>query len=143
MQEIGEVIELQENNIAVVQFRRTSICKSCNVCYLAEQNKELMVTEARNEAHARIGDSVRVEIEPKSILTAAFVVYTIPVIFFVLGYVVGRVLALLIGRPSVAEPLGVILAFVGFGLSFLVIREVDRRAAPTQRFKPVVREIVR
>lgn len=143
MQEIGEVIELRENDIAVVQFRRTSICKSCNVCYLSEPNKEIMVTEARNEARARIGDSVRVEIEPKSVLTAAFVVYTIPVISFVLGYIAGRVFALLLGRPSIAEPLGVILAFVGFGLSFLVIREIDRRAAPTQRFKPVVREIVR
>ncbi len=142
MQEIGEVIELRENNVAVIQFRRTSICKNCNVCYLAQPDKELMVTEARNEAKARIGDSVRVMIEPKSILTAAFIVYTIPVIFFVGGYVLGRVITFLIQRPAFSDPLGVILGFTGFGLSFLVIRAIDRRLAPTERFKPVVKEIV-
>lgn len=142
MEEIGEVVELRDQNLAVIQFKRSPICKHCNVCYLAVPDKELMVTEARNEVEASIGDKVRVEVEPKSILTAAFIVYTIPVIFFILGYVAGRLLAVIMQRPLLGEPAGVILAFAGFALSFLVIRQIDRRATSSQQFKPVIKEIV-
>ncbi len=143
MEEMGEVVELREANLALVQFKRSPICKNCNVCYLAAPSKELMLTEARNEIKASIGDKVRVEVEPKSILTAAFIIYTIPVIFFILGYIAGFFLSLAITQlRNISETIGVILAFIAFGFSFLFIRLIDRRAKASKEFKPIIREIV-
>lgn len=139
MEEIGEVVKLK-NNMAVVRLRRSAACERCGACRLVAA--DFMEADARNSIKAKKGDRVLIELEPRTLLTASFIVYIVPLIFLILGYFVGAWLASFIARANLAEIFAVILGFAFFAFSYLIIREIDRRLASSEQFYPVVKKII-
>lgn len=82
----GIVIKTEGEDCSVVVFRESSCgghCKSCGLC--GDMRVQIKV---KNTCHASEGDIVRIESSSKSILFAAFVVYMLPVIFFLAAWAV-------------------------------------------------------
>jgi len=141
MQEMGTVVEVRDA-LAIVEVERSPACERCGVCYqMGGKNK--MVAQARNNAGAKVGDKVNLEIESKIFLSVAFVLYIIPVVFLIIGYFIGSTLVTFLQKPAYSQEVGIFSGFIFLGFSYLVIRMIDRRAALSKQIQPVVIEIVK
>lgn len=101
------MIEIYANGIARVEFHSTAGCKKCGICKMMGDK---VFVDAINEIGAKIGERVEVEIEPKSVLWATFLLFIAPLIGLFLGYYAG----------------GVLFAFLACGLTFGLIYLYDR-----------------
>jgi sigma-E factor negative regulatory protein RseC len=106
----GKVIETKEN-LAQVEFASASACAECGACHKASSGR--MVTEARNEIWARVGDRVEVEVSPAVFTLFPFVAYIVPLLFFFLGIVLGSLFS---------ATMGLIWGFVLLAVGFVVAR---------------------
>jgi sigma-E factor negative regulatory protein RseC len=140
MKEAGKVIDLK-GEFAIVELARSKACKSCGVCYMAADQKK-MLTEALNLAHAGIGDCVYLELESKNILIASLVVYVLPLVFLILGYLVGAFFTSIFFGQQFAEAGGIGLGFVCLAFSYFIIKLVDKRISKITKFQPIITKVV-
>lgn len=111
MDKIGTVIKV-ENTMAVVKVMRASACgENCAMCKGCTQTNQTV--KANNEIGAAIGDKVRLELSDQKVLLAAFFVYIMPLVMFIIGY-------------SIATWLG---AIIGFVLPFVILKLLDKKSA--------------
>lgn len=135
----GKVIELKGND-AVVQFVETSACAKCGACFRA--GKGLVVTTAENSLKAKVGDLVEVEILPKFVITASFLIFILPLIFLLLGYFVGYGIALSLKVTNFAQNIGILTSIIFFILAWAGIRVYDSHVKKTQKFQSKIVKIV-
>lgn len=83
-------IVLRENkNRAIVQIDRTGECgDKCETCS-ASCNTPKIEVEVENTLNAKKGDYVNIVMEHKTLISSSFILYTIPLIAFILGLFVG------------------------------------------------------
>lgn len=104
--EFALVVEICENNIAKVELQRSSSCEGCSIC----SSGKPIVLRALNNINAEKGDSVVIEVEElKKGLN--FLVYAVPLICLIIGYVIGNYFSKLI---SIKQNLGPAFSFALF-----------------------------
>jgi sigma-E factor negative regulatory protein RseC len=138
MEEIGRVFDFgEESTLVRVEIEGKGACHSCasrHVCVpFGEDNR--MMTEAINERGARPGDLVRIEMSPKSTISAAFLLYVLPVVALFLGYALGF-------SAMREEKYGIVSGLVLFALSFILLRALNPVFSKGKRFRPVVVDII-
>lgn len=80
MREVGTVVELSKNKkIAKLSFSRKAECENCGMCLKKDDDMKVYTTIA-NKLNAKVGDEVVVEMKAGYVLSAAFVIYIIPLI---------------------------------------------------------------
>ena len=86
MKKSGYVESVYGNN-AVVRIKRDSACGdncgNCSGCNLA------VSVDALNYINAKQGDKVEVEMNSKTVIGTAFMVYIIPLVVLIIGYIIG------------------------------------------------------
>ena len=137
MEETGTVVEV-EGRIAKIRLLRQATCNKCGMCGIG-QHPEIVV-EVPNTIGAGPGDAVRLAVESGNVLRAAVVVYVIPLLVAILGFLIASYLAGPVGLPAYRETLGIVGAAVGLILSFIWVASYDRRAG--DRFTPKMLEVV-
>lgn len=100
-------------------------CKSCEGCPQKPTDEILAVAD--NAGNVKAGDVVEVESNSGSAIGIAALVYLVPCIFLILGYLLGA-------RLGLSEGLCVLLAFVGLAVGFVPALLLNRAIA--QRGKP-------
>ncbi|MBD3348859.1 MAG: hypothetical protein GF400_06645 [Candidatus Eisenbacteria bacterium] len=137
MKEKGCVVSVKDD-AAIVAMPMSKECESCGACLLSSEGKEVVLL-ARNEARAAEGDMVEVEIAAGRVVAAAFIIYVIPLLMTIVGFLLGhRVVG---GDPNSQLPivLAVIFlvgSFVGVWLYDMRLRRVERREAVVRRVLP-------
>ena len=126
----GTVVSLHEGN-AVIQFKRGSMCGHCGICEAA--GRDSMRVELQNRLNAGIGDSVRVSMSGKALVSASVLAYAIPLVLFLAGVLIG---------VQFSELAGILLGILFCGASFFVLRAVEKRIRHTKRYEPVMTEII-
>ena len=100
MKTLATVVEIEQENIAVVSVARHAACdgchknaegKGCSVCTLLGGNREARA-RALNTAGAAIGDTVEVESRTGRMLLYAALVFLLPVVMALGGYFLGAAL---------------------------------------------------
>ncbi len=142
MEEIG-IVKQVVGAKALVAVQKQSACDKCaagSICKALGDSAEI---EAVNDAHARVGDTVRILFKPYTYLKGTLLIYGLPALSLVIGAVVGReyVSKLFIG----ADP-DIVSALCGFGLmvsTFVVVRIVTKRYEGRKEVMPVIEEIIR
>lgn len=85
MEQIGEVVELRGAN-AVVRIKRTSACgENCSECS-GECKPSASVVTAVNGLSAKVGDTVKLQMNSASFLLLAFIGYILPIIVCIASY---------------------------------------------------------
>ena len=110
---------LPDGMAEVIRVRESACsgdCHKCSGCGAAQQN--LLLT-ARNPIGAQPGDMVVVSSETKTVLKAAAVLYMLPLVLFIVGYLLGESLWQRGGLVSICA---VVLCIV-------LIKLYDRRLA--------------
>lgn len=100
-------------------------CKSCEGC--PQKPKDEILALAENTPGAAVGDVVEVQSNSGNAIGIAALVYLVPCIFLILGYLLGA-------RLSLGEGLCVLLAFVGLFAGFVPALLLNR--AIVKRDKP-------
>lgn len=121
MRTVATVSELLSKKVALVCVERRAACdgchratddKGCSVCTLLGGNAKT-VARARNTVGAAVGDRVEVEARTARVLAYAAMVFLLPIVLLLVGYFVGQQL--------LGEQAALVLAGVGFLLSFLFL----------------------
>jgi len=138
--EQGLVIDTNAD-IATVKTLRSSACESCDQkksCTTVGDKNEMQV-KVKNKLGAKIGDTVIISIKTTSLLKAAFLLYIFPILFMILGAVIGKKLA-----PSFTldESLTSVLSgVIFFCISFFLIRIKGKKMAFKEEYTPAILRI--
>lgn len=115
MRERGVVVKVK-NGRATVRFDRRSACDSCHMCAVTRDGMKVE-TVIQNTLNASVGDFVEVEMGEKFVLTAALIVYIIPLILVGAGIGIGSLFN---------EPAQALAAIGGLIVGFLIAILLDR-----------------
>lgn len=116
MQQVVKVLSCHGDGTARVACLRQSACSGdCHKCSGCGAVEQTMVFTARNPVGARPGDLVTVESATGPVLKAAAVLYMLPLVLFVVGYLAGM-----------QWRLGGLTGCLAFGLSIVLIIAYDR-----------------
>ncbi len=132
-----------EGDVAWVETQRQSTCSRChakNACGTSVLSKWLGSKAARvralNRIHAREGETVTVGLQEAALLKSSFMVYFLPLLVMLLFAITGKLLANQIHWP--AEPVVIVFAVSGLGISALLVRRFSARIQSDQRYQPVI-----
>ncbi len=133
MKQYGKVVEVSEDKAFVIMEKNSS-CSGCNACKLGSDSHELRI-EALNTAGAKSDQIVEVDMEGQHVLTAAFILYMIPLFALLMGVVIGNI---------VFPAQEIFAALIGFGLmalSFLGIKLKNESFKNDKKYIPVITKI--
>lgn len=135
MNKTGIVVGL-ESGKAIIEINRGSACgEHCASCGGGCETNQLQL-KIDNVLGAKIGDFVMVEAEEKALLKTTFILYTIPLIAFILGIFGGHKIAL--GMAVDAELVGIISGVLLMALTFLAIKVLGQGKADIIRMKQIL-----
>ena len=141
MIERGVVTEV-EGGEATVSFVPSGSCASCRGCASTNGGKR-MVMRVKTHRDVRSGDTVTVEVNPRAVLSSAFLVFLLPLIMFVIGTLAA---VPLFGRAGLRMNRNLAGILVGLGLMILTFAFVfvfERRASRVSALSPRIVEIER
>ncbi len=131
MTERGVVTKIKGNK-ATVSFDRKSACDECHMCAVTKDTMKVEIV-VENTLNANVGDFVSIEMGERFVLTAATIVYIIPLVLVFAGIMIGRVLSDL---ASILFAVGGLV--IGFVIAFVLDRCVIRKK---KGFSPQMKEI--
>ena len=129
MTQIATVSRIIDSNYAEISVPRKSACgHDCEECAGCGVTGAAVLARAANPIGARIGQKVVVQSDTNKMLSIVALVYLIPVVLFLLGYVTMAFLT-----PSVAIQYGVAIAgfFIGIVAAILYDRKLRQRGGLT------------
>lgn len=113
MEQIGEVVELRGRR-ALVRIRRTSSCgENCSQCS-GECKPTATLVEATNGIFAKVGDTVKLQMNSLSFLLLAFIGYILPIIVCIAAYFIAEKLTDNILISDIAAISSLVLTLVIF-----------------------------
>ncbi len=136
MIETGIVVSV-ENEAAVVSMPMSGGCKNCGICIVGEDGHDVLLL-AKNGLGAVQGDTVDIEISSGKVVSAAFIIYMVPVFLTILGFVVGNWIT---GGAEEAV-LPIVLAVIFLVLSFAGVALYDARVRKTETHEATVVRIL-
>ena len=126
----GIVTEANEKT-AKVRFQRSPQCSHCGACLTAGEHE--MELELLNPVGAKVGDSVRVSLSPKRVVQASLIAYAIPLALLIAGVWIGS---------GVSDWFGLVLGVAACGVSYVILRVVEKHSRDKNRFKPRIDAVV-
>lgn len=133
MEQRGLVIKT-DNQYAYVKIRRESACGS-NCAHCAGCELKEIIGKAINIKGAKAGDFVRLDIDAKPILFAAFVLYILPLL---LGLILG-ISVFIFYKNIIFSVTGGIATFF---LLYLMIYEYNKKLLNNEKYIGVITEIL-
>ena len=103
----------------VVRIRESACSGDCHKCSGCGATKQTMLFTAHNPIGAQPGDTVVVESDTATVLKGAALLYGLPLVTFLAGYILGENL----------WGLGIQVSILGFVLGMLPIKLYDRHLA--------------
>lgn len=130
----GVVISVKDN-IAKVRVSRHGSCSNCGMC----PGDNAAVMDVYNVLGAQPGQRVVLEIQENNMLSAAFIVYLLPLLVAVIGIVIGNAVApLWHDNRSISAILFSLCLFV---ISVIFIKRYDNKLSHTKKMLPVITKV--
>jgi len=141
MREKGEVVSFVDGT-ARVRFERSDACARCGLCRAGFGTEPLL--EVETEKPLSVGDKVTVEIKGPGFLRASILVFLIPLIFFLVGTLAGRALAINLSlKGNTVDLVGLAVGASVLGAVFAVLRIYENRLRKTKSFEVKIVEVQR
>lgn len=128
-------------NIARVKVQRTSSCESCSLksgCGQSSLTKlssnHCLELDVENTLDAKSGDQVLIAIPESGLMTASLRIYFVPLIFMILGAVIGDYIDTQSG--SLSEIWTMLWALSGLIFGFYLARKFSQKRAFHEDFLP-------
>jgi sigma-E factor negative regulatory protein RseC len=124
VKEQGILTKVISGKVVEVAFSKSSACAGCGACREIGQN--MVGVEAINEIGAKVQDLVEIEIPSGEVVKSSMVVYLLPVLMLIVGYLIGAAGARWMGSETLSEVSGIMFAIVFLIASFFVVRWYDK-----------------
>ncbi len=126
------IVVASKRDRAQVEIIRTSACDGCRGCSVGKEGKPIRVW-AKNPISAKIGQVVEIELNASTFLSAALIVYGVPLLAFLagigFGYKVSESLKITSTEPfAILTGLGAMLAV------FLIIHFATKREETNKKY---------
>lgn len=125
MIEKGKIVKIKGDK-ATVQFDRKSACDSCHMCAVVKDPMKVQIV-VKNTLNLSVGDYVAVEMGQRYVVTAAAIVYMIPLALTGAGIGLGTL---------ISELWQVIFAFIGLIIGFGIAIVLDKVLKNKKGFTP-------
>lgn len=122
-------------NMAKVKLTRHGECNNCGMC----PGENYLVLDVNNELGAKPGQHVNIEVQETNMLKAAFIVYMIPLVLTLLGYILGVRLASVFVLP--VKEFGTGTALAAFVIAVFYIKVYDKATNSNRKMQPVITNI--
>ncbi|HNX00358.1 MAG TPA: SoxR reducing system RseC family protein [Candidatus Cloacimonadota bacterium] len=117
-EDVCTVVEVRERKITV-EVCPSSGCANCSmsgVCGGGNKNKYFTL---ETDLPVKVGDQLILQIHGGSEVISSLILFLLPIIFMIIGFVVGRFIL------HLTEGTSVLISILGLGLSFFVVRLID------------------
>ncbi len=114
--EKGKVKNITGEKLTVV-FKRGAGCGSCKACSEGQNENEMEII-AYNDCDAKLGDTVAVKIETEFMLKATLIMYGIPLVTLMFGFLLGSLVSTIVAFST-----GIVFLF----LTYFVIKKNEHR----------------
>jgi sigma-E factor negative regulatory protein RseC len=127
---IGLVTSVSDGT-AQIRFLRGSACAHCGACLTVGDSE--MEISLPNTLGAKEGDRVAVDLSPKRVVQASLIAYAVPLVLLIAGVFIGS---------RYADWAGLALGIVACGISYLILRIVEKKSAKNKSFQPRMTRIL-
>ena len=124
MREQGVVTRIIPPDGVEVSLQASEACGRCGACHPNTEGR--VCIEAVAISGVKTGDVVEIEISTGGVVATSFVVYLLPVVFLIMGYIFGSTLDGLFSIRISGETGGIAGAILFFVFSFGVVRWYDQ-----------------
>jgi len=122
MRETGKVSSVK-GKLAEIELDQSPQCVKCGACIFKSSGN--MSVLAENTINAKVGDTVEVEISQAARFIFPSILYGLPILFLMVGIVVGNIWS---------ERMGIVLGIVFLLISLLVLFMINRLVEGRKRF---------
>ncbi|NQT30652.1 MAG: SoxR reducing system RseC family protein [Candidatus Saganbacteria bacterium] len=140
MREQGIIDKVVEGKIVEVAFKRTEACEKCRACHAIEEG--LVGVEAVNDIGAKIGDMVEIEIPSQELIKGSLILFLVPVLFMIVGYLVGAEFTSFLGLSNLSEIFGIIFALIFLAISFFISSWYDKNVRQRQALQAHIIKVI-
>lgn len=140
IEEEGIVSETLDG-MAKVAITQKSACEKCaasGICHPGEED----LMEAANPLGAKKGQKVKVVVAPQMFLKASIILYGIPMTVFIATAIGAKNLAIGLGSETHSDLWAFLAGTFALAITFLVLRAYNNKVEKTQKYKPVIVEIL-
>jgi sigma-E factor negative regulatory protein RseC len=127
---IGLITNIKDGT-AQIRFLRGSACAHCGAC-LSVGDSEMEIS-LPNTLGAKEGDRVAVDLAPKRLVQASLIAYAVPLVLLIAGVFIGS---------RYADWAGLALGIAACGISYLILRIVEKKSAKNKSFQPRMTRIL-
>lgn len=126
MEQQGLVIKEIGDYVEILVMREAACGSGCDSCNSKCSEAKPLIVKTINTIELKIGEKVRIEMNSKSVLQYFLVVYGIPLVLLLTGIVFG---VSLFQKYQIdqAELYGLIFGIVFMCLSYLIIKNIDKK----------------
>ena len=107
---------LEDGSAEVLRVRESACSGDCHKCSGCGSSQQTMVICAENPIGAKVGDWVVVEAKSGAVLKAAVMLYIVPLVLFIAGYLLGEHL----------WQSGILFALAGLLIGLVLVKLLDR-----------------
>lgn len=123
MEQIGEVVELRGKK-ALVRIQRTSSCgENCSQCE-GGCKPTSSVIEATNGIYAKVGDTVKIQMNSLAFMSLAFIGYIMPILICILTYFA----AMAFTDNTVIADTSAIISLIAVLIIFYIIDKIPKKS---------------
>ncbi|MGB9824413.1 MAG: SoxR reducing system RseC family protein [Candidatus Hydrothermia bacterium] len=118
----GIIVSKKSEKTYLVKILKEGGCASCTLskfCSLGKSEDSENLIEVTGE-NLKVGDLVSIEERTSGIMIASFLIFIVPIIFFIVGYYVGKCIGL-------SEPLRTVCGFFLLSVYMLILHFLDRK----------------
>ena len=133
MERTGRVIAV-EGSQAMVCFESAEACTGCEAREFCQASGSERSVQVENNLGASVDDEVRVEQTPGVGLTAAFLMFGLPVMLALLGMILAT---------RWRESWAILIAVLCFGIGLLIAKFLNNIIARSKLFLPKITEITK
>ena len=107
---------LEDGSAEVLRVRESACSGDCHKCSGCGSSQQTMVICAENPIGAKVGDWVVIEAKSGAVLKAAVMLYIVPLVLFIAGYLFGEHL----------WQSGILFALAGLLIGLVLVKLLDR-----------------
>ena len=107
---------LEDGSAEVLRVRESACSGDCHKCSGCGSSQQTMVIRVENPIGAKVGDWVVIEAKSGAVLKAAVMLYIVPLVLFIAGYLLGEHL----------WQSGILFALAGLLIGLVLVKLLDR-----------------
>ena len=142
MNQQGFILEIVDDNTAIMIMQRHAACASCGKCTKLSSECQDLVVEVDNAIGAKKGDYVEVSMESVRVLKATVLVYLVPLICLLSGTILTYYILNLVKYSRQIDIISGIVGLVCTFISYLILKKNDDKFKESRQYIPKITKII-